>query len=1603
MDTHGMKFVVDTSDVAKGFRDYRSAVEGIFTSLDKFEGHVKKTLDNVGRAAGNKRQLNSFKKSLEAFGNVKIDSTAARRLSALSQAMQGFKAPSAAQATNTRVFFKALGGMPDLTQAYRSTKAVNSLKVAMEGFKAPSAAQSKRLKDFALSAQQAAPALRAFSNIRGISGIANELATISIAIKNLKAPSAGQVTNLGNMALALRAFNFSNLKGSGNFYAALGAISNFKAPSAAQIRNLQNFVTAVANMKMPPGNSEKIAASLTRIANAASYANASMGRLRGGLGPLNSSLARTGAQARSASIQMMGLQNAFSGTFQIGSVLRSLLGSLTVAELGRNFLEAANTALAFEAQMGLLSKETGFAANQLDWISKSANRFGVDVLTAQTGFGKVSIAAYKAGLTVGETRHIFEGLSSAMTVLGTKTDRQNDVWLAVQQVMNKGYLSAEELNQQLNEHLPGAMAYAAEYAQKLGMSLEDGLKNKALDADKVLAHIAQRMKDEFGPAVEEALKRPAAQFTILTNNFDLLFQKIGQFGGNEAVANLLKTINESMTPEDIERYAKAWGEALYNGVNKVTQAFIWLRDNWDQIKGPLATGLEIFAKWSLISGTFQIGRFFVAPLIQAGTVIKPLVPLMWDLVYAGRALAASNLSQFYTQLALIGNPRIAQGVSSLSNSLGTLAGTRTGAGLATIGRGVGGIGTAAKAAAPMVARLAGVLTTGLAVAWATGAKAAEDSLGRQVTLNYTATEIMYGMWLNATDGIGKAWDMATDWIDEQLTWLFGQFGINFEGIGTLAAKTAVAISYVFMRMAQGLGHVFASLALSIGNTLSDIGSGVMALFRGDFDTAYAKAQGLLSGQSFKEGFSDGMQGFRFDNADFEQYYAKVGSGFAKSVQFLNWQGMRGRAAMAKPEGPGPNQNYYMQSDEEVEAVFDKLRGEQPDKDKDGKKKGGKKGKSAEQRAKDIMRGAKSLMSMFSEVDPLGDLYANFVDTLHEQSQILLNDKGYKTFISNVKQDAANGKVSVDALVAALKDGGNLSSETMTILRDRYGKNVQDIIDLLVAQQAAYENAVKDATVKAIDFKFQTATDMIQALGDMIPSVSALGEAIDKLTPLAKAALPGDAFAGWLENLRSGADDAISSSEDLAERILDLAGTTPVLDNALKTLNISAEEYAEAIRAAGRATDYAQRMAKRDDTFGGNLLASMDEEIAMLGLRDREGDIMRQLADATKDYIAAGEKNGPLTDEMIGKLELEIRKRQQLADELKRGKEFYENNGVRSYLNDIQSAGQAANELDRNVLQSLEDQLYSLGTTGKFSFTAIFDTIQQGLVRFASQDITRALTEGLFGGRDNLESGTPTIFGKLLGKMGHEYKPAGEKLGTRGMSQMMPLFVQEVGINKLTGELTTGNGTQVGIGGMMTESSVFKPFGAANDNAVSSGVQGTAEQMAQDTTMSFKDSMVGMMPMIGMAFASSFKSPIAQVAVMFGTMIVQKLLMSSMGGAGGGGGGILAGLFSEGGYSGSAVSHAVVPAAAFSNAPHYSQGTANTSGGMPAVLHDNEAVVPLSRGRKIPVEMNDNSGGGRTVVNNWTIQTPNADSFQKSRQQIVTDMHATAQRAYFRNN
>lgn len=112
---------------------------------------------------------------------------------------------------------------------------------------------------------------------------------------------------------------------------------------------------------------------------------------------------------------------------------------------------------------------------------------------------------------------------------------------------------------------------------------------------------------------------------------------------------------------------------------------------------------------------------------------------------------------------------------------------------------------------------------------------------------------------------------------------------------------------------------------------------------------------------------------------------------------------------------------------------------------------------------------------------------------------------------------------------------------------------------------------------------------------------------------------------------------------------------------------------------------------------------------------------------------------------------------------------------------------------------------------------------------------------------------------------------------------------------------------------------------------------------------------------GATIGSSMISASATGAAMFAQAISTGSVAASAASAGGGGFlSMISGFF---GFD-EGVANVSNPAP-WQRVPQYAEGTANTSG-IPALLHDNEAVIPLSRGRKVPVEMSGAGGGGVTI-------------------------------------
>lgn len=182
---------------------------------------------------------------------------------------------------------------------------------------------------------------------------------------------------------------------------------------------------------------------------------------------------------------------------------------------------AIKQAVDMEALTAKLKYATGSAegaANALKFTGDMASRLGIDAQAAAQGFSGIAAAARGSALEGQKARDIFESIATASRVVGLTSDQMGGALLAVQQMMSKGVVSAEEFRGQLGERLPGATRIAADALGVTEAQFAKMLDTGQIVASDFLPKFSSAMMTAFGPEAQSAGESTAAQFARLTNH-----------------------------------------------------------------------------------------------------------------------------------------------------------------------------------------------------------------------------------------------------------------------------------------------------------------------------------------------------------------------------------------------------------------------------------------------------------------------------------------------------------------------------------------------------------------------------------------------------------------------------------------------------------------------------------------------------------------------------------------------------------------------------------------------------------------------------------------------------------------------------------------------------------------------------------------------------------------------------------------------------------------------------------------------------------------------------------------------------------------------------
>jgi len=132
-------------------------------------------------------------------------------------------------------------------------------------------------------------------------------------------------------------------------------------------------------------------------------------------------------------------------------LLSAGIGGLTFVGLAREIGQATTQLNNIEATMRVAAGSSQAASRQLGFIREEAERLGLFFPAVAKQMAQFSAAARGTSITSKELRTIFTGISEASRAMGLTAPQAEGAMMALQQMMSKGKVSAEELRQQLGE------------------------------------------------------------------------------------------------------------------------------------------------------------------------------------------------------------------------------------------------------------------------------------------------------------------------------------------------------------------------------------------------------------------------------------------------------------------------------------------------------------------------------------------------------------------------------------------------------------------------------------------------------------------------------------------------------------------------------------------------------------------------------------------------------------------------------------------------------------------------------------------------------------------------------------------------------------------------------------------------------------------------------------------------------------------------------------------------------------------------------------------------------------------------------------------------
>jgi len=230
--------------------------------------------------------------------------------------------------------------------------------------------------------------------------------------------------------------------------------------------------------------------------------------------------------------------DATADTNHLKGAVKLLAGAFAAIKIAQTIVDLKDTALQAEALANKLRFAVGGseeAAEAMDFVRNESNRLGLELLSQADAYGSIAAASKGTRLEGAATKEIYLGVAEATAALSLTTDQSTGAMRALEQMMSKGTVQAEELRGQLGERIPGAFQIAARSMGVTTAELGKMLERGEVMSDVFLPKFAAELRKTFGEDAAKNATSARASFNKLNTALFELKSTLGA-GLNESLS-----------------------------------------------------------------------------------------------------------------------------------------------------------------------------------------------------------------------------------------------------------------------------------------------------------------------------------------------------------------------------------------------------------------------------------------------------------------------------------------------------------------------------------------------------------------------------------------------------------------------------------------------------------------------------------------------------------------------------------------------------------------------------------------------------------------------------------------------------------------------------------------------------------------------------------------------------------------------------------------------------------------------------------------------------------------------------------------------------------